>query len=786
MTTKIQLLLLTIFGNVLIATTFLVLSNLQQERQEEYGLDSSASLILQAWTTASNQAYESVGEWDPITGSFEKRAVWQENSQFYFSPDTEVDGKFSNPVFNALASQDKRSIAAVFDGFLVEDVEDSLLSYAMVISPNNELLYCRTAMEGYGVDPCSDSAQPDFLNKTSSATRNIGNTRSGVTSRRTLVEIRDQQDGEQSTLNESLFIEIRPESDEARTELLGTVVIGKNLFETLEMFEYDSQIKTTLHFNEEVAELNSFLEVEEYSGLEDVSGLVTKSKNILAKNIQHLLARGSFGYLDEDLGVAFFGFPVSTYAKGEKAQLVVLKDERSPVQALKDDYVTTLSTAIAIVIAVLLIALWLTNYAFGGISKAITVLQSLTEGNLDVQIPKVRKGLLHSKNDEVDRLSTALDRYRSHLVEMDQIKREQKDKRRVRDEIILEKMGLLADQLEGEPKRLLLEDLSTMRRMSDADAAFGGEDSSTEMMSLAFTRMSEEVSSLIDARTKEMREAHELASAANQEIQSSINYAAKLQQALLRAEKFPDDFKIHLTWQPRDIVGGDIYVVRTTADRTIIAVIDCTGHGVPGAFTSIIARSVFDRAIEDESVSTAGDYLSVSNRLIKDMLFQNNAELAESDAGFDGTVCILDRSTNTLEFAGANSSLLMLNNGEVVELKGDRRSVGALRTKSDFAFSTQRITDPSGMFVMLTDGVTDVMNREEQPIAFGRRRLVDLLKKSATSDPKHIVTRIIDTIEDYRGNTPLRDDLTLLAFFIDEKFNDGLKDVATAKSIKSA
>ena len=377
MTTRIQLLLLTLFGNVLVATTFLVLSNLQQERQEEYGLDSSASLIHQAWTTASNQAYESVGEWDPITGSFEKRAVWQENSQFYFSPDTETEGNFSNPVFNALASQNKKDIAAVFDGFLVEDVEDSLLSFAMVISPNNDLLYCRTAMEGYGVDPCSLSAQPDFL-VNGSTTRKIGMTRSGPTARRTLVEIKDKESGEQSTLNESLFIEIRPENDEARTELLGTVVIGKNLFETLEMFEYDSQIKTTLHFNEEVAELNSFLEVEDYSGLDDISGLVTKSKNILAANIQNLLATGSFGYLDEDLGVAFFGFPVSSYAKGEKAQLIVLKDERAPVQALQNDYITTLSTAIAIVIAVLIVALWLTNYAFGGISKAISVLHSLT------------------------------------------------------------------------------------------------------------------------------------------------------------------------------------------------------------------------------------------------------------------------------------------------------------------------------------------------------------------------------------------------------------------------
>lgn len=98
----------------------------------------------------------------------------------------------------------------------------------------------------------------------------------------------------------------------------------------------------------------------------------------------------------------------------------------------------------------------------------------------------------------------------------------------------------------------------------------------------------------------------------------------------------------------------------------------------------MIARAVIDRAIEDKSITTAGSYLSKSNRLIKDMLFQHGAQTSDSDAGFDGTVCILDRDTGRLEFSGANSSLYMFNNGEITELKGDRKSVGARRTRASY------------------------------------------------------------------------------------------------------
>jgi serine phosphatase RsbU (regulator of sigma subunit) len=280
-----------------------------------------------------------------------------------------------------------------------------------------------------------------------------------------------------------------------------------------------------------------------------------------------------------------------------------------------------------------------------------------------------------------------------------------------------------------------------------------------------------------------MKDAYDQASTANREIQSSINYAAKLQRALLRAERMPDDFKIDLTWRPRDVVGGDIYVVRTTDNKTVIAVIDCTGHGVPGAFTSVIARAVVDRAIEDDQINTAGEYLSESNRLIKDMLFQNESEEADSDAGFDGTVCILDRQTGCLEFAGANSSLFVVNNNETKEIKGNKKSVGARRTPNDFEFTTQIIENPSGMFVMLTDGVTDVMNELPRPIAFGRKRLMRLLKSLDTSEPKLVVSKVMDAIDQYKGASPLRDDLTLLAFYIDESDSVFVSDLATIKGV---
>ena len=91
---------------------------------------------------------------------------------------------------------------------------------------------------------------------------------------------------------------------------------------------------------------------------------------------------------------------------------------------------------------------------------------------------------------------------------------------------------------------------------------------------------------------------------------------------------------------------------------------------------------------------------------------------------------------------------------------------------SDFTFTTHEIQSPKGAFVMLTDGITDVMSPEEKPIAFGRRRVLRILKQSSDKTPSSIVKNIMSSVNIYRGDAPFRDDLTLLAFSLIDDSNE--------------
>jgi len=276
-------------------------------------------------------------------------------------------------------------------------------------------------------------------------------------------------------------------------------------------------------------------------------------------------------------------------------------------------------------------------------------------------------------------------------------------------------------------------------------------------MSRAFSSMSDEVVALISARTNELVEARD-------EISSSIRYAARLQNALL-PKSYPGDITMRVEWRPRDLVGGDIYFIKDFPDRVYIAVVDCTGHGVPGAFLSIIARSALDKAINSSGYQSAGDYLTLANSILKETLARAD-QSNRNEEGFDGGVCIYYRHERTLEFAGAKASIFNVTENSASEISGDRKSVGSTRIAEDFMFKTHKIESPKGAFVMLTDGITDVMNAEAKPIAFGRRRVLRILRESVNITPKNLVDNIMTSVDLYREGEPLRDDLTLLAFSI--------------------
>ena len=753
MTTKNQILALAVFGNLGLAALFLVLTLNQLRDQEKSHLDDTVSLYQQAWKVAAEEAFiTSVGTWHPKDGDAGKRAIWQ--------VETTVS---NNPLFNAILKGQQSEINSVVDRVFFGEFKSTTLSFVSFLDANNKTVFCQTAAEGYGVDPCGETSRIEFSD--------LGVDRSQLITTGSSISLAVQPDlmvaDDLRGIQEPSIYQVMHVDILNGGQKMGTIVLGKHLFEAVQFFEAEFDVKVVINFNSQTIVLDNYADVRNYFGISDSADIVGESLNGVNDNKESLLANGTFGYINQSLQANIFGFPVNDFTDTQQALFMVLRDQRVALQQSREAAQSKFVTAMVLFLMILLANVWLINYAFNGIAKAIKVLQALVKGDDTVSIEQTNHWL-RSEDDEVALLSEALEAYRAHLIEMEDIKLYQQYNRQSRDAIMIEKMRHLADQLEGDSKRLILSDVAKMQQLATGRAKENTEDASVELMSVAFSRMSEEVTALLDVRTQEMQKAYEQASDANREIQSSINYAAKLQRALLRTESFPDDIKINLTWQPRDVVGGDIYVVRTTEQKTVIAVIDCTGHGVPGAFTSVIARSVIDRAIQDDSITTAGGYLSESNRLIKDMLFQNESDSAESDAGFDGTLCILDRETGQLEFAGANSSLFVFNNGVVTELKGDRKSVGARRTSRSYKFTTQVVDNPTGMFIMLTDGVTDVMNEMPQPTAFGRKRLTRVIESMNTSDPQLVVSRLMQEVDDYKGPGPLRDDLTLLAFYIDE------------------
>ena len=512
MRTKTQLLMLTIVGNLLIAAIFMGLSEFRARKQQAASLDASAGLYQQAWDTMANDAFaQGVGAWHPQTGNLEKRDIWTENSTFEFPEGVDPDGDFENPLFNAIQSADQLAIGELVAEIFAEEIDYALVSFVIALDKAGEVLHCTSSLEDFGIDPCSETAVYNFsvaADKPSS----LGALRiaRGI-SKRDVVEIRDQTGGLQSTLNDALFIDLV-----SGDRKVGTFILGKNYFELLEIFEYEFRVRTQLSFglpaqgapdsaSHKIIGLEDYLEVEDFSEIGDLPGLSNTTVAVLEKDAETLLKTGQFGHLDTDLGVAVFGFPLSTYSRVERAQLLILKNESGAVAEAQQDFAATMGIAAAVFSLLVGLVSVLTGYAFGGISRAVDVLQSLTRGDLNVAIPE-HKGFLRSDDDEVSQLTSAFTNYKNHLVELERVKQSQLEQRKSRDAVIVEKMSSLASQLEGDARKMILKDIEGMERIiSDEDSA-RGEAESNKMMAYAFTRMSDEVTSLIDARTAEIKE----------------------------------------------------------------------------------------------------------------------------------------------------------------------------------------------------------------------------------------------------------------------------------------
>lgn len=269
----------------------------------------------------------------------------------------------------------------------------------------------------------------------------------------------------------------------------------------------------------------------------------------------------------------------------------------------------------------------------------------------------------------------------------------------------------------------------------------------------------------IASRERRLSRAMESLSDAQKQIVESIDYASLIQSSFLPDQRqldavFSDHF---LLWDQRDKVGGDSYWFRQNEDGFFVAVIDCTGHGVPGAFMTLIVHSLFEKAASAECGNSPAIVLGRLNRLVKDALGQNEPG-GMSDDGLDCSLCFVDRLRSRMVFAGANNPLYVLEDGEVSVVKGDRCGIGYVRSGRDFAFTDHEVeTGPGKRFYMTSDGVIDQVGGPKG-FPFGKRRLKEFMVRQADLPLKGQDRLLMEHVDAFRGDEPRRDDITVLGF----------------------
>lgn len=260
-------------------------------------------------------------------------------------------------------------------------------------------------------------------------------------------------------------------------------------------------------------------------------------------------------------------------------------------------------------------------------------------------------------------------------------------------------------------------------------------------------------------------EAHTKLDHANSLVMESIGYARKIQEASLPDKHALDGAiaDIFVCWEPLHVVGGDYFWIEKIDNKCFIIVIDCTGHGVPGAFMTMVASAALHRALHDLKMTDPAELLGALDERVRTKLRQDYPD-STSDDGLDCAICVYDIPSRTITYAGANLPLLFVKDGVLDQIKPTRASLGyrSIKPKNKFENHTVEVTE--GMsFYMLTDGIPDHMGGAPRRL-LGRKRLGDIILHNQGLSMNEQMKQIETELEAYRAGEPRRDDMTLIGF----------------------
>lgn len=289
--------------------------------------------------------------------------------------------------------------------------------------------------------------------------------------------------------------------------------------------------------------------------------------------------------------------------------------------------------------------------------------------------------------------------------------------------------------------------------------------SSQMAISIANARLYEHLEDMVGQRTEALNQSLKEVKSANAMIMSSLVYASMMQASLLPSRDLfqralPESFVI---WKPRDIVSGDMYHLEDLGDHVILSVVDCTGHGVPGALMTMIAGSGLRMIITGERESDPARILSKLNRFVKSSLKHDKGNTATDD-GMDAAVCCLSKATGFMTFAGARLPLYIAENQTVRVIKGDRHSIGYMSSDSDYPFTVhtvEKVRDAT--FYLATDGFIDQLGGDPRQ-RFGSSRFKTLLSEICHAPFEEQKIRLLTDLARHRGRHESIDDVTVIGF----------------------
>jgi serine phosphatase RsbU (regulator of sigma subunit) len=284
----------------------------------------------------------------------------------------------------------------------------------------------------------------------------------------------------------------------------------------------------------------------------------------------------------------------------------------------------------------------------------------------------------------------------------------------------------------------------------------------------------------IEAQRDEIEAQRDMVFAQNAEITDSIDYAQRIQDAVLPRQEYLDQImpEYFVLYKPKDIVSGDFYWIREVNGSLVVVAADCTGHGVPGAIMSMLGITLLNEQLAKSKLDDPGEILDTMRAKVKEMLVQQGAVEEQKD-GMEMGVAIIDKGKKHLQFAGANNRLFLIRNSSkltgkepvweesevvndalLIDYKGDRQPIGFYWEETKFTNHRIELMEQDTIYVF-TDGFMDQFGGEKRK-KFKIHRFRKLLQ-SVYKEPMHTQKLLLEkAFNSWRGDIEQTDDLCVI------------------------